>query len=68
MRLQCPDWPLPLALVLVGVCNKTSACACICDLYFMISVILITSFTFSGIQYDLIQFILCTLVSFSSLF
>ena len=24
MRQQCPFWPLPLALVLVGGCNQTS--------------------------------------------
>ena len=60
---QCPFWPLPLALVLVGGCNKTGACAFICDLYFMISVIMSTLLTISGNQYDLIQLMLCTLVS-----
>ena len=54
MRPQCPFWPLPLALVLVGGRNKNGACAYICDLYFMISVIMIALFTISGIQYDLI--------------
>ena len=59
MRLRCHFWPLPLALVLVGGCNKTGACAFICDWYFMI---MITLFTISGIQYDFIQFTLCPLV------
>ena len=63
MHPQCLFWPPPLALVLVGGCNKTGTCAFICDLYFMISVIMITLFTISGIQYDLIEFMLCTLVS-----
>ena len=40
--------------------RKTGACAFICDLYFMISVIMTTLFTISGIQYDLISLMLCT--------
>ena len=55
MCQQFPFWPLPPALVLAVGCNKTGACTLICDLYFMISAIMITIFTISGIQYDWIS-------------
>ena len=54
MRQQCPFGPLPVALVLVEGCNKTSACASICDLYS--SDFSDYDYSIHDFRYDLISF------------